>query len=134
MSKRKRSKRRVCLDESVSVVPIPMRSEYSDRVKERLWSSATELYQNAARNSIEFAAEGWNWRTVTEDEKMLVCTVSGELIHPIHLHNALQLNVCGGEGENPTAPSAPGVVDASTGQESTSLVPECPCPKQGPCP
>lgn len=49
-----------------------------------MWSSATELYQNAARNSLEFAAEGWNWRTVTDDEHMIVAP-SGERIHPIHL-------------------------------------------------
>jgi len=83
-----RSKRRVCLDDNVSVIPIPMRTEYSDRVKGKMWSSAAELSHNASRNYIEFAAEGWNWRTVTEDEYMWKCAESGELIHPIHLHNA----------------------------------------------
>jgi len=86
-TKPSRSKRKVSLHEDVVVVPIPMREEYSDRVKERLWSSASELYLNAARNSIEFAAEGFNWRNVTEDENMIVCDASGEMIHPIHLHN-----------------------------------------------
>jgi hypothetical protein len=84
-----RKKRRVSLNRSVSVVPIPMRTEYSDKVRERMWSSALELYTNAARNSIEFASEGWNWRTVTEDDQMIVCQKSGELIHPIHIHNLL---------------------------------------------
>ena len=84
-----RKKRRVSLNKSVSVVQIPSRTEYPDRVRERLWSSAFELYTNAARNSIEFASEGWNWRTVTEDEQMIVCQKSGELIHPIHIHNLL---------------------------------------------
>eukprot|EP00586_Coscinodiscus_wailesii_P003620 CAMPEP_0172490754 /NCGR_PEP_ID=MMETSP1066-20121228/21293_1 /TAXON_ID=671091 /ORGANISM="Coscinodiscus wailesii, Strain CCMP2513" /LENGTH=245 /DNA_ID=CAMNT_0013259381 /DNA_START=157 /DNA_END=894 /DNA_ORIENTATION=+ len=90
VSKRSRSKRRVVLDNDVEVIPIPMRSEYSYRVKERLWSTPTELYENAARNSIEFASEGWNWRTVTEDENMLVCQISGELVHPIHLYAYMQ--------------------------------------------
>mmetsp|Transcript_6106 Transcript_6106/g.8813 ORF Transcript_6106/g.8813 Transcript_6106/m.8813 type:complete len:299 (+) Transcript_6106:280-1176(+) len=86
---KKKKRRKVTLDNEVSVVPIPMRCEYSDRTKERLWSNATELYQNAARNSIEFASEGWDWRTVAEDEQMILCQVSGELIHPIHVHNLL---------------------------------------------
>ena len=47
--------------------------------------------QNAARNTIEFHAEGWNWRSVTEDEDMLRHTITRELIHPIHLRNAMEL-------------------------------------------
>lgn len=68
-------------------MPIPMRSEYSNLDKERIWSSANDLYRNAVRNSIEFAAEGWNWRTVADDEQMIQ-SPSGERIHPIHLMNA----------------------------------------------
>jgi DNA-binding transcriptional regulator PaaX len=88
-AKEARKKRRVSLNTSVSIFPIPMRTEYSEKVRERLWSSAVELYTNAARNSIEFASEGWNWRTVTEDEQMILCHKSGELIHPVHIHNLL---------------------------------------------
>jgi hypothetical protein len=89
---KKRKRRRVALNELVSVIPIPKRDEYSDRTKSRLWSSAEELYTNAARNGIEFASEGWNWRTVTEDDQMIICNnESGEreLVHPIHIHNLL---------------------------------------------
>jgi hypothetical protein len=77
-------RRKICFDDSVSVVPIPMRSEYSERVRTRLWSNRYEIHENASRNAIEFAAEGWDWRSVTEDEGMFVCTASGELIHPVH--------------------------------------------------
>ena len=51
-------KKKITFNTTVKVVPIPMRDEYSNRVRSRLWSNAVEIHQNATRNSIEFAAEG----------------------------------------------------------------------------
>merc|ERR1712232_1518455 len=77
-------KKSLSFQETVDVVPIPMRTEYSNRVRSRLWSNALEIHENATRNTIEFAAEGWDWRQVLEDEKMYVCVATGELVHPCH--------------------------------------------------
>jgi len=82
----KRQRRRVSLARAVSVVPIPSRTEYPDAVRSAIWSSPVEMYQNAARNSIEFAAEGWNWRTVYDDDTMCLNSENGELVHPIHYY------------------------------------------------
>jgi hypothetical protein len=55
----KKKRKQINFNETVYVVPIPMRSEYSNRVRTRLWSNAIELHRNAARNTIEFAHEGY---------------------------------------------------------------------------
>lgn len=72
----------VCFDASVTVHPIPARSDYSKRMRSVMWVSSTEIQQNAARNSLEFAAEEWDVSKVVDDEDMIV--YCGERIHPIH--------------------------------------------------
>lgn len=79
-------RRRLVISDEVVVVPIPMRSEYSNRIKERMYSNRVELSENAQRNVVEFEAEGWDAVTVLDDENQFYkCPLTGELIHPVHL-------------------------------------------------
>lgn len=80
---------RITFCEKVDVVLIPTRHEYSNRIKSLIWSDPQELQENAMRNTREFAAEDWKWENAIEDESMYVCSVSGELIHPIHMQHHL---------------------------------------------
>lgn len=83
-SAKRNNRRQVVFNDEVSVVSIPTRNEYSNRIKSRMWNSVSELKQSVHRNSTEFAAEGWNWREATEDDGMYINASSGELIHPVH--------------------------------------------------
>ena len=78
----------VTFDSAVTVHPIPSRADYSDRIRSVLWHAATEMQENAARNYYEFVAEGFDWRTVVDDEDMVV--VGDERIHPVHFAAAPQ--------------------------------------------
>ena len=66
----------------VMVVQIPSHTDYSDRIKRFLWSNGREISENAERNRVEYASEGWDWHTVLEDDDMYVDASTGELIHP----------------------------------------------------
>jgi len=74
----------ISFDPDVLVATIPKFDDYSHYVRKRLWGTTDEIYENAVRNSIEFASEGWDWRKVATDETMYLCQSSGELIHPVH--------------------------------------------------
>lgn len=75
-------KRSVTFAGEVTVHPIPRFSRYSHRMRTALWTPTAEVQANAVRNCYEFASEGWNWRSVANDEDMVL--YAGELFHPIH--------------------------------------------------
>ena len=82
LSKASPQGRRIRFYQKVAVHSIPARHYYTDDIKQRIWCNMAELREMARRNTIEFAAEGYDWRRATEDDAMLL-TPSGERIHPV---------------------------------------------------
>ena len=90
MKSTKVKRTQISFNETVDVLPIPTRFEYSPEMRSQLWSSIHEINENAARNTIEFASEGWDWRNVTLDNDMCRCPTTGQFIHPVHCGNRFQ--------------------------------------------
>lgn len=78
-------RKKLTFHNQVLVCHIPKHTEYSQRIKSCLWTPAEEAACNFARNSIEFAAEGNDWRYALEDCDMYRDPTTQELIHPIHV-------------------------------------------------
>lgn len=79
---KERIRRSVRFDNSVLVVPIPSRHQYSNRIKNTIWRNGTELRETADKNRHEYSMEGWDWNNVLEDEDMYVDIATGEKVHP----------------------------------------------------
>ena len=88
-------RRRVGFSSTVSIIPIPSRLDYPAQVRSAVWSDKKEISEMTARNMVEFAAEGWDWRNATEEEHMLF--LDGVCVHPVHgnfyLRDALQRQI-----------------------------------------
>lgn len=81
----KRTSKMIRFNETVDVVPIPMRSEYTVEMRHNVWSSTREIQENAARNTLEFAHDGWDWRKVADEDVFQQCPEgTGRWIHPVH--------------------------------------------------
>lgn len=76
-TKAKKKRKSLSFQETVQVLPIPMRTEYSDRERATMWSSAVELQENAARNAVEFASEGYVCNRAS------ICVFGREVSKPI---------------------------------------------------
>jgi hypothetical protein len=81
---RQKKQRSVSFDETVTVLTIPNKDAYSDRIRKHLWMEPHEMLQNTNRNTIEFASENWDWRQVADDVEFYICPMTGEKIHPCH--------------------------------------------------
>jgi len=89
-SSTERRNRAVSFDAAVTVKHVPMRTEYSNRVKCHLWTDPQELRENAQRNAVEFAFERYDWRLVTTEDEMYTDALTGTKIHPVHVARYFQ--------------------------------------------
>mmetsp|Transcript_32008 Transcript_32008/g.67751 ORF Transcript_32008/g.67751 Transcript_32008/m.67751 type:complete len:173 (-) Transcript_32008:183-701(-) len=80
-------KKGVKFHETVTVVPVPLRKDYSGKIKTKLWIDKLEMCENVERNRIEFASEDFDWRKACSEDEMFICNDTRELIHPIHIAN-----------------------------------------------
>lgn len=72
---------------------IPSRKDYGEDLRKQIWTSTKELAQNAKRNSMEYASEGWKLSGVIEEENFYFNHMTGEYVHPIHVHREHQKRV-----------------------------------------
>jgi hypothetical protein len=77
----RRERTKVSFAAQVSVYEIPHRDSYQN--KAALWTSQKEIKRQAARNTIEYAYEQFNWRTAVEKSQFLRLP-TGQLVHPAH--------------------------------------------------
>ena len=75
----------VTFNEQVRVLPIPPLQDYTPEQRYKMYANRYELRENKLRNKREYEFDKYDWRNVTEEHAMTVCSVSGELIHPVHL-------------------------------------------------
>jgi hypothetical protein len=88
-SRRSRRRKKIEFSETVRVMLIPSHADYDNEEKEAIWASKKAIAAMASNNFIEFAAEGWDWRNVVEDDDMIQVPGGDEnggvkMQHPIH--------------------------------------------------
>ena len=88
--RKKSNTRSVAFENAVVVHQIPTRLEYSDRIRNAVWTNSAEMQMNYTRNVIEFKAENWDYRQCVEEDHFFQ-TDCGQLIHPVHLQRERNL-------------------------------------------
>lgn len=72
---------RVHFHKAVAVYEIPSHREYDEISHKKMWLSLCDLESSARRNTLEFWADGKDWRNACEETDMIQ-TRRGELVHP----------------------------------------------------
>lgn len=52
-------------------------------MQQHLWHAREDLQASIMRNTVEYAADGWAWQQVREEEDHLFIG-DGQYIHPVH--------------------------------------------------
>jgi hypothetical protein len=93
--------RKVRFHETVHVISIPSRHQYSDRIKQCVWTNRIELREMSQRNHFEFEYENYDWNQVILENQMYLDSITGSLIHPCHFHESTIPDECySGEQES----------------------------------
>lgn len=74
----------VTFNESVRVVPIPPLSHYTLEQRRNMYANRFEVRENKLRNKKEYAFDNYDWKNCTEECSMVICPMSGNLLHPAH--------------------------------------------------
>jgi hypothetical protein len=86
-----KNSKKVSFDATVLVHSIIHAKDLSARFKRTIWMPPRELEEALHRNSIEFAAEGWEWQNATEEADFVL--VGTQYIHPAHILLRQQCNL-----------------------------------------
>jgi hypothetical protein len=76
---------RICFDEMVTIYTISslLDSHVTPIERATLWISSTEAEEMILKNTIEFAAEKWDWRNAIEEEDFIATVVGDATGHTI---------------------------------------------------
>jgi hypothetical protein len=64
----------------VTIVSIPSHRDYPEPIRQAIWSGTRDIHMNGQRNTLEFAADNYDWRKATEEGSFIAA--DGELYHP----------------------------------------------------
>ena len=73
---------RVRFQETVDLVAIPSHRDMDSNTIDSIWTSIDDVQVNLQRNSLEYHADGRDWKQATEEEDMVLDEVTGEYVHP----------------------------------------------------
>jgi hypothetical protein len=97
----RKPRRKLRFHDTVNVTAIPSRHQYSDRIKQVIWTNRMELREMTQRNYHEFEYEHFDWNQVIMEEHMYLDSVTGSLVHPCHIQGMEECFPMPGRGSKP---------------------------------
>jgi hypothetical protein len=81
---KRRKRKNATFNESLTVVMIPEIADYSPQTRANLWEDHEIQAKTILRNKLEFAHEGFEWRSAFEENEMQYDQNADYHIHPVH--------------------------------------------------